>query len=445
MTHLTPQVLLAVLLGIALGHFFPKWGEQMEPLSKGFISLVKMVIGPVVFLTVSLGVASMGDLKRLGRVGGKTLLYFEIVTTAALLIGLLVVNLMQPGAGRDPEEMIQKMTGGDPAKRAEYEKKLKGLLESSAKQTGSQHALELIIPDSFVAPFVEGKTLQVVFVALLTGLALAGMGSTAKPIVELFERLSKMFFGIVGIVMRVAPIGAFAAMAYTVGISGIDTLQLLLKLMGCVYLTMALFIFIVLGTICRLSGFSLLRFLAYIRDEIMLVLGTSSSESALPRLMAKLQRAGCSKDIVELVVPAGYSFNLDGTSIYLSMATIFIAQVYHVPLTLSDQLGILLLLMLTSKGAAGVTGAGFFVLASTISSTPIPVAGVGLLMGVDRFMSEARSITNLIGNGVATMVIAKSEGEFDQQRWQRTLAGLHAELDVPDLPLEPAPVIKSDS
>lgn len=397
--NLTFQVLVAVALGVAIGVINPDLAKKLKPLGDTFINLVKMVITPIIFLTIVHGIASMADLKRLGRVGGKALLYFEVVSTFALAIGLVVVNVTKPGAGLD----ASTMAAGDVSKYA-----------ATGAQQGLLEFLFHIVPSNIVGAFASGDLLPVVFFSVLFGVALTAVGDSGRDIADLLVRFQAVFFRIVAIIMYVAPIGAFGAMAFTVGTFGLKSLLPLGRLMLDVYLTMALFIFIVLGTICRLYGFRLLRFLRYIRDEILLVLGTSSSEAALPLMLEKLERYGCAKPIVGLVIPTGYSFNLDGTSIYLSMATIFIAQVYKVDLSIVQQLTLLGVLMLTSKGAAGVTGSGFIVLASTLAATrTVPVEGVALLLGVDRFMSEARAITNLIGNGVATLVISRSEGAFD--------------------------------
>ncbi|QNH61160.1 C4-dicarboxylate transporter DctA [Hymenobacter sediminicola] len=411
--NLTFQVLTAIALGVLVGTFFPGVGTALEPLGKVFINLIKMLIGPVIFLTVVLGIGSIGDLKKVGRVGGKALLYFEIVTSLALLIGVAAANLAKPGAGID--------TSGVAAKAAETQK-----YADQAAHMDWVSFFTHIVPESFVGAFANGDVLQVLLVAVLFGLALTKVGpAVSAPLIATFERLSHVFFGVLGMVMKLAPIGAFGGMAYTIGTYGLDTLLPLAKLMGTVYLTMALFIFGVLGGIARYYKFSLWRLLGFIKEELLIVLGTSSSESALPRLMDKLEAYGCARPVVGLVVPTGYSFNLDGTTIYLSMASIFLAQAFNVPLTLAQQLTIIGILMLTSKGAAGVTGSGFVVLASTLAATKvIPVEGMALLLGVDRFMSEARAITNIIGNAVATVVIAKSENAFDEEKNRAALAGL---------------------
>jgi len=417
--NLTFRVLVAIALGVALGVFAPGTAKAMRPLGDMFINLVKMVIAPIVFFTIVLGIAALGDLKRVGRVGGKALIYFEVVTTFALAIGLMVVNFIRPGAGLD----VSRIAGGDISRYT-----------TQAEQMTFVDFVMHIVPSNMLEAFVRGEMLQVVFIAVLFGVALSALGETARPALRVFDVLSKALFKIVGIIMLVAPVGAFGAMAYTVGNFGLRTLLPLGKLMLSVYTTMFLFVFVVLNVIARAYGFSLWRFLRYIWSEILLVLGTSSSEAALPRMMDKLEAYGCAKPIVGLVVPTGYSFNLDGTSIYLSMATIFLAQVTGVHLSLGQQLTVLGVLMLTSKGAAGVTGSGFIVLASTLSAMKIiPIESIALLLGVDRFMSEARAIVNLIGNGVATVVIAKSEGAFDAEQNARALAG-HVVLEE-DAPL----------
>ena len=400
--NLTFQVLVAVSLGILLGVVAPDTAKSLKPLGDTFINLVKMVITPIIFLTIVHGIASMADLRKLGRVGGKALLYFELVSTLALAIGLVIVNVTKPGAGLD----ISKMVMGDVSKYT----------SAGAQQSTLEFMLH-IVPSNVVAAFASGELLPVVFFSVLFGVALTAVGDAGRDIADLLVRFQAVFFKIVAMVMVLAPIGAFGAMAYTVGTFGLKTLVPLARLMLDVYLTMAVFVFVVLGLICRAYGFRIWKFVRFIKDEILLVLGTSSSEAALPRMLQKLEQYGCAKPVVGLVIPTGYSFNLDGTSIYLSMATIFIAQVYKVDLSISQQLGLLGILMLTSKGAAGVTGSGFIVLASTLAATrTVPVEGVALLLGVDRFMSEARAITNLIGNGVATLVVSRSEGAFDDAK-----------------------------
>lgn len=411
--NLTVQVLVAISLGVVLGLVSPDTGRAMRPLGDVFINLIKMVIAPVIFLTIVLGIANMSDLKKVGRVGGKALLYFEIVSTISLAIGLIVVNITKPGAGLD----VSSLAKGDVSSYT-----------TQGKEMSFVDFFTHIVPSSAVDAFAKGDVLQVVFFAVLFGVALASLGANGRPLTELLERLSQVIFKIVGMVMRVAPIGAFGAMAFTVGAFGVKSLLPMGRLMLDVYLTMALFIFIVLNLILRWYGFSLWQYLKFIREEIVIVLGTSSSEAVLPRMLDKMERYGCSRTVVGLVIPAGYSFNLDGTSIYLSMAALFVAQAFGVHLTLAHQLSVLGVLMLTSKGAAGVTGSGFIVLASTLSAmNVVPVEGVAILLGVDRFMSEARAITNLIGNGAATLVVARSEKAFDDEARERAVAELHAE------------------
>lgn len=399
------QVLVAIIIGAGLGFLFPQVGANLKPLGDAFIKTIKMIIAPVIFLTVAVGIANIGDMKKLGRVGVKALVYFEVVSTLALLIGLTVVKLIRPGAG----------INADPAT---LDARAVEQYATIARQQGSVADFLLhIIPDTVVGAFAQGEILQVLFFAILFGLALSKMGEAGAPVVSMLDRLTHILFGIIAIIMRFAPIGAFGAMAFTVGKYGIATLLPLAKVMLCVYTTCALFIFIVLNVIARAANFSLWKFLRYIKEEILIVLGTSSSESVLPRMMTKLERLGCSKPVVGLVIPAGYSFNLDGTSIYLTIAAIFVAQATNTSLSLRQELTILVVLMLTSKGAATVTGGGFITLAATLSSLgTVPVAGITLLLGIDRFMSEARALTNLIGNGVATIVVAKWEGEYDAER-----------------------------
>ncbi|MEQ7049769.1 dicarboxylate/amino acid:cation symporter [Paenibacillaceae sp. P-4] len=401
MKNMTVQVLFAILLGVLFGQFFPKYAVELKVLGDIFIKLIKMVIAPIIFFTVVHGIASMGDMKKVGRIGGKALLYFEIVTTIALTIGLLVVNIVKPGSGID----ISKATG-DVAQYAE-----------KAHDNSVMGFIMNIVPDNVIGAFASGELLPVLLFAVLFGFSLTAIGEKGQAIISLFDKLSHVFFGIVTIIMKVSPIAAFGAMSYTIGKFGLGSLFTLGKLMGSVYLTMFLFIIVVLGSIAKVFGFNIFKFISYIKEEILLVLGTSSSESALPRMMSKLEAYGASKSVVGLVIPTGYSFNLDGTSIYLSMAALFVAQVSGVDLSIWQQITLLFVLMLTSKGAAGVTGSGFITLAATLAAFPsIPIAGMALLLGVDRFMSEARAITNLIGNGVATVVIAKMENEFDPNR-----------------------------
>jgi len=405
------QVLTAIVIGVLVGHFFPTVGEALKPLGDGFIKLIKVVIGPIIFCTVVSGVASMRDTKKIGRVGGKALLYFEVVTTAALLIGLVVVNLVGPGRGMN----INPATL-DTSAITKY-------TDAASEQTVADFILH-VIPTTFVSAFTEGDLLQVLLIALLSGFALIRMGDLGQRVLKGIDAVSVMVFQILGFIMKLAPIGAFGAMAFTIGKYGVGSLQQLAYLMGTFYVTCALFVFVLLNVIAKLAGFSLWKFLRYIKEELLLVLGTSSSESALPRLMAKLEHAGANKSVVGLVVPTGYSFNLDGTSIYLTMAAVFIAQATNTDLSFAQEVALLGILLLTSKGAAGVTGSGFVVLAGTLAALgTVPVAGLALILGIDRFMSEGRAITNIIGNGVATLVVARSEKALDMNRLTRVLNG----------------------
>src|SRR4249920_2499481 len=405
------QVLVGIALGVMFGIIDPERATAMKPLGDGFIKLVRMIIAPIVFTTVVVGIAHMGAMKDVGRIGLRALIYFEVVSTVALVIGLIVVTLLKPGAG----------VGFNPATA--------DVSAVSSYTTASQHLSTIdfllnVIPDTIVGAFARGEVLQVLLFAVLFGLALLRLGSRVDRLVEIISMMSDGLFDVVGLIMRLAPVGAFGAMAFTVGRYGVGSLFALGKLMAAVYLTCALFVFVVLGAIAAATGFSLIKFLKYIAEEILIVLGTSSSESALPRIMAKLEHLGCSKPVVGLVVPTGYSFNLDGTSIYMTMAAVFVAQASGVHLSLGQELGILAMLMLTSKGAAAVTGSGFITLAATLAAFPaIPVAGLTLLLGVDRFMSEARAITNLIGNAVATMVVAKWDNALDLERARLILDG----------------------
>jgi aerobic C4-dicarboxylate transport protein len=395
------QVLVAIVLGVLLGQFAPALGTQLQPLGDGFIKLIKMLIAPIVFTTVVAGVGGLGNLKKVGRVGGMALLYFEIVTTLALIIGLLVANIFSPGAGIH-------------ATPASLDAKTVAHFATAAQSMSTVDLLLHIIPNSFFGAFADGDVLQVLLIALLSGFALGRLGDHARPMLTLCNEIARVFFGIVSIVTRLAPVAAFGAMAFTVGKYGLRSLVSLAGLMACVYLTCVIFIVVVLGLIARSRGFNLWKIVKYLREELLIVLGTSSSEAALPGLMEKLEAAGCARSVVGIVVPAGYSFNLDGTCIYLTMAALFIAQATDTPLTLAGQLGLLAVLLITSKGAAGVTGSGFITLAATLSATgKVPVAGMALILGVDRFMSEARAITNFIGNTVATLVIARWNHEFD--------------------------------
>lgn len=389
------QVLVAIAIGVALGHFFPQAGEQMKPLGDGFIKLVKMMIGPIIFCTVVTGIAGMESMKAVGKTGVLALAYFEVVSSIALAIGLIVVNVVKPGSGMNID--VSKLDAS----------RIEGYAHT-AEQQGVVDFLLNVIPNTVFDAFAKGEILQILLFALLFGFALHSAGSRARIVFDVIEHLSQVLFGIIAVIMRLAPLGAFGAMAFTIGSYGIAKLADLAWLMACFYTTCLLFVFVVLGTIARVHGFSIWKFVRYIREELFIVLGTSSSESVLPRMMSKLENVGCAKSVVGLVIPTGYSFNLDGTSIYLTMAAVFIAQATNAPLTLTDQLTLLAVLLLTSKGAAGVTGSGFIVLAATLSAVgTLPVTALALILGIDRFMSEARALTNLVGNGVATVVVAK--------------------------------------
>lgn len=410
-SHLYFQVLTAIAVGVGLGHLYPSAGEAMKPLGDGFVKLIKMLIGPIIFVTVVHGIASMGDLKKVGRVGIKALIYFEVLTTLALVIGLVVVNVLKPGAGMNVDI-------------ASLDAKAVASFVAKSKEESAVGFILDIIPNTFLSGFVDGNILQVLLVALLFAFGLQSLGPRGKPMLDLVAQIGDVLFKMVGFIMRLAPIGAFGAMAFTIGRYGIDKLSSLAFLMFAFYLTCLIFLFGVLGVIAWLSGFSILRYLAYIKDELLIVLGTSSSESVLPRLIAKMRKAGCEESVVGLVVPTGYSFNLDGTCIYLTMAAIFLAQATNTELTIWHEVSILGVLLLTSKGAAGVTGSGFITLAATLSTTShIPVASLALILGIDRFMSEGRALMNLIGNGIATIVIAKSEGAIDEETFERELGG----------------------
>ncbi|MCL2724206.1 MAG: C4-dicarboxylate transporter DctA [Polyangiaceae bacterium] len=395
------QVLIAIALGVALGAKSPAWGIAMRPLGEAFIKLVKMLIGPIVFLTVTAGIAGMGDLKKAGRVGAKAAIYFEGMTTIALGLGLAIVHIARPGSGMHVTR--------ESLDTAALDKTLSG-----ARPHGVVEHLLAIIPDTFASAFTNGDVLQVLLLGVLTGVALASIGTRARSILALIEQGTTALFAVVGIVMRFAPLGAFGAMAFTIGKYGVSSLGNLARLMGAFYATALIFVFVVLGIVMRALRLSIVRLLVYLREELVIVLGTSSSESALPRLMTKLEDLGAKPEIVRLVVPTGYSFNLDGTCIYLTMAAIFVAQALNVPLSFRDEITLLVVLLLTSKGAAGVTGSGLVTLAATLASTGnIPVAGLTLIIGVDRFMSEARALTNIIGNAVATLVVARWENALD--------------------------------
>ena len=406
------QVIVAIIIGILLGHFQPTLGASMKPLGDGFIKLIKMIIAPIIFCTVVIGIASMDDVKKVRRVGGKALLYFEVLSTVALTIGLIIMNFFRPGSNMNVD-----FSSLDPASVANYTK-------AASSNHGFADFLLNIIPSTVVDAFAKGDILQVLFFSVLFGFALSALGPQGKKLLTIIEDISQVFFKIINIIMRFAPLGAFGAMAFTIGNYGLKSLGPLAELMGTFYLTCLLFIFVVLGAISKYIGFNILDFITYIKDELLIVLGTSSSESVLPRIMHKLEDLGCSKSVVGLVIPTGYSFNLDGTSIYLTMAALFVAQATNTDLTLLQQLTILAVLMLTSKGASGVTGSGFVTLAATLSVVPtIPVAGLALILGIDRFMSEARALTNLIGNGVATLAISKWENELNYDK-------LNAELNA---------------
>lgn len=403
------QVIVAIVIGVGIGHFYPESGAAMKPLGDGFIKLIKMMIAPIIFCTVVTGISGMENMKKVGKTGGLALLYFEVVSTVALIIGLLMINIIKPGVGMniDPSTL-------DTAAVTAY--------TGPANQMSTIEFILNVIPTTLVDAFAKGEILQVLLISVLFGFALHKMGGRASIIFDFIEKFSQVLFTIVGFIMKIAPLGAFGAMAFTIGNYGIDSLFALGKLMATFYLTCLLFVFVVLGLIARSHGFSIWKFIRYIREELLIVLGTSSSESALPRLIAKLEKLGVQKSVVGLVVPTGYSFNLDGTSIYLAMAAVFIAQATNTDLTLMDQLGLLAVLLLTSKGAAGVTGSGFIVLAATLSAVGhVPVTGLALILGIDRFMSEARALTNLIGNGVATIVVGKWTDDLDNIQLQKEL------------------------
>jgi aerobic C4-dicarboxylate transport protein len=413
------QVLVGIVAGVLLGYVSPEYGAAMRPIGDGFIKLIKMLIAPIVFSTVVVGIAQMGAMKDVGRIGFRALVYFEVVSTLALVIGLVIATLMKPGSG-----LTINVADLDVQAVAAY-------TTASQKLTTTEFLMN-VIPNTVVDAFARGEILQVLLFSVLFGLALLGGGARVKPLVSLIDQLSHALFGIIGMLMRLAPIGAFGGMAFTVGRYGIGSLVSLGQLMAGVYLTCALFIFIVLGAITKVAGLSLWKLLRYIREEILIVAGTASSETVLPRIIEKMENLGCRKSVVGLVIPTGYSFNLDGTAIYMTMATIFMAQVSGVHLSMGETLSILGLLLLTSKGAAAVTGGGFITLAATLSAIPaIPVAGLALLVGVDRFMSAARALTNLIGNAVATIVVARWDGALDMDRARMVLNG-DADADLPD-------------
>ncbi len=407
--HLYIQVLFAIAMAIILGHFYPQTAIEMKPLGDGFVKLIKMIIAPIIFCTVVTGISGMQDMKKLGRVGVKALLYFEVVSTIALLIGLVVIHVFQPGIGMnidistlDPEKLSAYVKADKPHSLAEF--------------------ILNIIPSSVVDAFAKGETLQVLFFAVLFGISLARMKESGAKVKQFIEMVSQALFGIVAMIMKLAPVGAFGAMAFTVGNYGVETLFPLIKFIGCFYLTCFLFIFIVLGFIAKYAGFSILKFIVYIKRELFIVLGTCSTESVLPDMLKKMEKIGCSRSVVDLVIPTGYSFNLDGTSIYLSMAAIFVAQATNTAISFTDEVTLFGVLLLTSKGAAGVVGSAFIVLMATLSTLPtIPVESLVLILGIDRFMSEARAVTNLIGNGVATIVASNWEGELNKEQFEAEL------------------------
>lgn len=403
------QVITAIVIGVLLGHFYPDTGAAMKPLGDGFIKLIKMIIAPIIFCTVVVGIAGMEDMKRVGKTGGYALLYFEIVSSIALVVGLVIINLVKPGAGMNVDV-------------SQLDTKAIAAYTQPGQMQGTVDFLLHVIPSTVVDAFAKGEILQVLLFSVMFGFALHKFGGRGTLVFDFIEKFSHVLFVIVGYIMKVAPIGAFGAMAFTIGKYGVGSLVQLGQLMATFYLTCLLFIFVVLGAIARAHGFSVWKFIKYIKEELLIVLGTSSSESVLPRMMAKLENLGVKKSTVGLVIPTGYSFNLDGTSIYLTMAAVFIAQATNTPLDITHQITLLLVLLLTSKGAAGVTGSGFIVLAATLSAVGhVPVAGLALILGIDRFMSEARALTNLIGNGVATVVVGKWTGDLDTRRMNQVL------------------------
>jgi aerobic C4-dicarboxylate transport protein len=420
------QVICAIVAGVLLGHFYPETGTAMKPLGDGFIKLIKMIIAPIIFCTVVVGIAGMEDMKKVGKTGGLALLYFEVVSSVALIVGLLVINIVQPGAGMNVDANT-------------LDAKSVAAFSGPGKMASTTEFLMNVIPSTVVDAFAKGEILQVLLFAVMFGFALHKFGGRGTLVFDFIEKFSHVLFSIVGYIMKVAPIGAFGAMAFTIGKYGVGSLVSLGALMATFYATCLIFIFVVLGSIARFAaGFSIWKFIKYIKEELLIVLGTSSSEAALPRMMVKMENLGAKKSVVGLVIPTGYSFNLDGTSIYLTMAAVFIAQATNTPMTITQQITLLLVLLLTSKGAAGVTGSGFIVLAATLSAVGhVPVAGLALILGIDRFMSEARALTNLIGNGVATIVVAKWTGDLDTERLHRHLdnesaAGADAPEDLLD-------------
>lgn len=407
------QVVVAIIAGILLGHFNPSLGADMKPLGDAFIKLVKMIIAPVIFLTIATGIAGMNDMKSVGRVAGKAMIYFLTFSTLALVVGMVVGNVIKPGAGL---QINQETVTKGAAKVTEYAGK--------AQDSTVVGFFMDIIPNTLVSPLVGNNILQVLFVAVLFGFALAKGGESTRPITTFLQQLSEPIFTIVGILMKLAPIGAFGAMAFTIGKYGISSVKDLAFLVGTFYITSFLFVFIILGAVAKYNGFSIMKMIRYIKEELWLVLGTSSSEAALPTLMKKMEKAGCEKSVVGLVIPTGYSFNLDGTNIYMTMAALFIAQAYGIDLTIGQQITLLLVAMVSSKGAAGVTGAGFITLAATLSVVPsIPIEGMALILGIDRFMSECRALTNLTGNACATIVVARWEGALDKEQLDKAMNG----------------------
>ena len=416
-THLYVQVLMGIAIGVALGYFWPAAGISVKPLGDGFIRLIRMIIAPIIFGTVVVGIAKMGDMKKVGRIGLTALIYFEIVSTLALVIGLIVINLLQPGVGINADPATLDVSS------------VKAYANSAQALTATDFLMN-IIPATVVGAFASGDILQVLFFSVLFGLALLHFGEKGRGLVGIIDEVTHAMFGVVAIIMRAAPIGAFGAIAFTIGQYGIGTLFSLGKLMAAYYATCLLFITLILGAVAAWAGFNIFKFIRHIKEELLIVLGTASSEPVLPRMMAKLEHLGCSKSVVGLVIPTGYSFNLDGTSIYMTMGAIFIAQATNTELSVTQQLGILAVLLLTSKGAAAVVGGGFVTLAATLATMPtIPVAGLALIVGIDRFMAEARSLTNLIGNGVATIAVAKWDGSLNARRMNRVLNGQSVDSD----------------
>ena len=412
------QVIFAIVAGILLGHFFPDFGESLKPLGDAFIKMVKMIIAPVIFLTVVTGIAGMKNLGSVGRVTAKAMIYFLTFSTLALVIGLIVGNVIQPGDGLNIDPSTLHSAKVDEYAAKAHDSTITGFLMN-------------IIPDTLISPFVSGQILQVLFVAVLFGLALAKSGDLGRPITDFLQQLTNPVFTLVGMLMKFAPIGAFGAMAFTIGAYGISSIGNLMLLIATFYITALLFVILVLGAVARYNGFSIIDLVRYIKDELWLVLGTSSSEAALPSLMAKMEKAGCEKSVVGLVIPTGYSFNLDGTNIYMTLAALFIAQACNIELTLTQQITILLVAMLSSKGAAGITGAGFITLAATLSVVPaVPVAGMALILGIDRFMSECRALTNLVGNACATIVVAKWDNALDKEQLDHVLKHRPTEKEV---------------